>query len=381
MLAEIALLLAPRRHPPLLARRRAEAIAVRVRWFATLFAALTLAWIALDAVVIGKPWWVPLALARVAAASCFGAIAIFAARGEPTLRRSRAALAALMLVPVGFFVAAQHVLQGVQLTGFAQGVGAAYSFVPFLLACGIAAFPLTALEAILLAALPFGAELWFVSFEGRSVGGYLALDAFWLLFLLACVATFAAMSQVKLMIELVQRAVRDPLTRCLRRESGLELLQMQLALAIRRNSPLAVLFADLDHFKRVNDRFGHDAGDVVLAHAAEALRCATRDSDSVLRWGGEEFVLVLPDANSADAVACIERLRAGGVAHGPDGHPITLSIGIAEYIEDHVSDARALVDLADQRMYTAKQAGRNRYVRASLLPPVTIFGEISAGTG
>jgi diguanylate cyclase (GGDEF)-like protein len=156
--------------------------------------------------------------------------------------------------------------------------------------------------------------------------------------------------------------VRDPLTGCLRRESGTELLDAQLHLARRRSAPLTLLFADLDRFKAVNDEFGHEAGDRVLAAAAAALREIARGSDVAIRWGGEEFVVVLPDTTSTDAVTLIQRLGAGTLGTLPDGRPITMSIGIAQVRADAVQSAAALVSLADHRMYLAKQAGRNRYV-------------------
>ncbi|MGZ5040365.1 MAG: GGDEF domain-containing protein, partial [Usitatibacter sp.] len=187
-------------------------------------------------------------------------------------------------------------------------------------------------------------------------------EMLWLLVLIAGAAGFAAASQLKLLVALVDEAVRDPLTGCLRRESGAELLEMQFSLARRRNAPLAVLFADLDRFKAVNDAFGHEAGDRVLATAATALREIARDSDVVIRWGGEEFVMVLPETTSTDAVTLIQRLRAGTLGAFPDGRPTTVSIGVAESRADGAPDAAELVALADHRMYLAKQAGRDRYV-------------------
>jgi diguanylate cyclase (GGDEF)-like protein len=362
MSIELAPLLDPRRQPQLLHRRRAEAILARVRAFAALFAFLTVAWIAVDAAVLGPPWWVALAKARLAAGAAFLALTLAARAAPRNMRNARLALAALFLIAVGFFIAAQQALAGFHVSGLARGIEAAYAFVPFLLACGIAAFPLTALESALLMIVPLAGEAWFVNFEGGLALPLIALEAFWLLLLLAAVATFAAMSQVKLMMALVSQAIRDPLTGCLRRESGLELLEMQLALALRRGTALAVLFADIDRFKEVNDAFGHEVGDAVLAATADALRKATRVSDSVVRWGGEEFVMILPDATPADAVRCVERLRALGAGRLPDGRPVTVSIGIAERLHDAEPDARRLVALADGRMYAAKQAGRNRYV-------------------
>ena len=112
----------------------------------------------------------------------------------------------------------------------------------------------------------------------------------------------------------------------------------------------------------MNDEFGHEVGDGVLAAAAAALREITRDSDVAIRWGGEEFVVVLPDTTSTDAVTLIQRLRASSLGTLPDGRRITVSIGVAELRADGVQSAAALVSLADHRMYLAKQAGRNRYV-------------------
>ena len=181
---------------------------------------------------------------------------------------------------------------------------------------------------------------------------------------IAGAAGFAGMSQVRLMAALILQATRDPLTGCLRRESGRELLEIQYRLAERRGEPLAVLFADLDRFKDVNDTWGHDLGDQVLATAATSLREASRESDIVLRWGGEEFVVILPGATGEEALALVGRLRERGVARLPDERAMTLSIGIAERITDATPSAAALVALADRRMYLGKQAGRNRCVHS-----------------
>jgi diguanylate cyclase (GGDEF)-like protein len=123
-----------------------------------------------------------------------------------------------------------------------------------------------------------------------------------------------------------------------------------------------VLFADIDRFKLVNDEFGHEAGDRVLAEVAASLRGALRESDVLVRWGGEEFLAILPQASRAEAAALIDRLRARGFGLLPDRRAVTLSIGLAEYPSDGSGRAIDLVALADQRMYAAKQAGRNRFV-------------------
>jgi diguanylate cyclase (GGDEF)-like protein len=230
-----------------------------------------------------------------------------------------------------------------------------------MLAAGIGAFPLAIAESAVIAAILCAVEATVLATDGLA-GLSAGPEMLWLLALIAGAAGFAAASQLKLLVALVDEAVRDPLTGCLRRESGAELLEAQLSLARRRGSPLALLFADLDRFKAVNDEFGHEVGDGVLAAAAAALRAIARDSDVAIRWGGEEFVVVLPDTTSTDAVTLIKRLHAGSLGTLPDGRRMTVSIGVAELRADRAHDAAALVSLADHRMYLAKQAGRNRYV-------------------
>ncbi|WCB92230.1 hypothetical protein DSM104299_00920 [Baekduia alba] len=127
------------------------------------------------------------------------------------------------------------------------------------------------------------------------------------------------------------------------------------------DAPLSVAALDLDHFKAINDRFGHEVGDQVLARAARLLEATVRATDVVARTGGEEFVVVMLGTSAADAVACAERLRAA-IADAPwhavaPGLEITASIGV---VSAHATRTDELVRLADRRLYAAKEAGRNR---------------------
>lgn len=342
-------------------RRRAEVILARVGVFSRLFALMTLAFIALDAALLPASQWQPLAAGRVATAAAFGGIGLWAGRPPASLWRAIAAMALLFAVPAAFALFAHDLLHQPDGRAASRFLAAAYSFMPFLIAAGVATFPLRPMEAMALVLLAFGVEFGF-QLRHAHQDPLMSGEAFWLLFLVATIAAFAATSQAKLLAELVRQMIRDPLTACLRRESGQELLESQLALCRRHGAPLTVMFADLDHFKHVNDAFGHEAGDAVLAQAAASLKAVARESDTVLRWGGEEFVVVLPNTGSADAVRLVERLRERGVARMPDGTAITLSVGIAETLQDGLESVDALVELADRRMYQAKQGGRDRYV-------------------
>jgi diguanylate cyclase (GGDEF)-like protein len=159
----------------------------------------------------------------------------------------------------------------------------------------------------------------------------------------------------------------DPLTSLLNRRAFRDLAGSAHAAAARRSRPLSVLLLDLDHFKAINDTRGHAAGDAALRTVGALLRSTARASDLCARWGGEEFLLLLPDTDLDDARALAERLRQAVsetvVMH--DGEPIALtaSLGVAQRQPEQSLDA--LIAAADGALYAAKQAGRNRVACAA----------------
>jgi diguanylate cyclase (GGDEF)-like protein len=187
--------------------------------------------------------------------------------------------------------------------------------------------------------------------------------------LIAGVAVLAGLSQLAFIIVMVRESIRDRMTGCFSRPSGEELLELQFNLAHRSGEPMTVAFIDLDHFKQVNDNFGHEAGDVVLRTAAYSIQSHLRSGDMLVRWGGEEFLLIMPGTSPAQACLALERVREAGLGVRPDNTPITASIGIAEKRLDKAESWAALVEIADQRMYLAKQGGRNRIVGCNATEP------------
>jgi diguanylate cyclase (GGDEF)-like protein len=166
--------------------------------------------------------------------------------------------------------------------------------------------------------------------------------------------------------ELREQAVTDPLTGLYNRRYLWEFLRREWIRAKRRNDTLAVIMIDLDHFKRVNDAHGHEAGDFVLTAVAGLLRNRIRSSDIVCRYGGEEFALVLPEASLENVRLRAEDIRMAikdlDLTH--QGVPlgrITASLGIALF-PDHVDDPDSLMQAADAALYEAKGAGRDRTV-------------------
>lgn len=156
-------------------------------------------------------------------------------------------------------------------------------------------------------------------------------------------------------------AATDPLTGLPNRRQADEVLVRLVAAARRTGRPLAVALVDLDHFKAINDRYGHTAGDVTLRETGAAIRAFLRCSDHVARFGGEEFLLLLPDTSGTDAMAVAKKLRrriAGLEVAELDGG-VTASLGVAAFPQDGDSPDE-LINAADAALYRAKENGRDR---------------------
>jgi two-component system cell cycle response regulator len=160
------------------------------------------------------------------------------------------------------------------------------------------------------------------------------------------------------------QATHDGLTGLLNRSAILGTLDKELARAAREGHPLSLLMLDLDHFKQINDTHGHAAGDTVLRECARRMGQAIRNYDSVGRYGGEEFLVVLPGCDGPSAIAQAERLRetfaAFPFAHGAALLQVTCSIGVSSRVRPALDDAEALLREADLALYGAKGDGRNR---------------------
>ena len=162
---------------------------------------------------------------------------------------------------------------------------------------------------------------------------------------------------------LANAALTDLLTGLPNRRSAMDQLEQAWSSATRSGLPLAVMVIDIDHFKHINDTYGHAAGDMVLREAAAVLRSSARREDSVCRIGGEEFLVICPNTDLESAMQSAERLRtnlsAKRITIGQTEKTLTVSIGVATR-EHNTLDIDALVSLADQALYAAKEAGRNQ---------------------
>lgn len=356
---ELPQLLLPSRHSLLLSQRRATMIVNRVRLFAFLFALLTPLWSVIDLIVFDYPLWSSLAVSRLLAAIAFASLLVFY-RPNGDLLDAYRAIAILFFIPTVFYVVSHTLITGQQLDPFSAAVATGYAFLPFVLMAGLAIFPLTLLENMVLAGTLLLAQglagylNWPLLNWPSYAGGY------WLLVLIAGVTALACMSQLAFMIALVRQAIRDPLTGILSRGSGTEILHLLWSNAEQNNGCLALAFFDIDHFKSINDTYGHEAGDRVLQEFTGNLQARMRGSDTLLRWGGEEFLLVMPNTDMHQARRALRRLTESGLGVRPDGTRLTASIGLAERCADRVSSPNELLELADHRMYRAKTGGRDQ---------------------
>ncbi len=169
------------------------------------------------------------------------------------------------------------------------------------------------------------------------------------------------LSNLALRRSLEQQSLRDPLTNLFNRRYFNEQLAIEFERANRSRTPLAVQMVDIDHFKRINDRFGHEAGDRVLRMVSDILGQNARSGDIVCRWGGEEFLVLMPGSNAATAKRRADEIRAriNDQIEIVGGTRVSVSIGVASYPE-HASDPDGLIDVSDRALYAAKGAGRNR---------------------
>ena len=166
-----------------------------------------------------------------------------------------------------------------------------------------------------------------------------------------------------------KQAQQDTLTRLPNRRGIQQFIEFESARARRQKKPLTLILCDIDRFKRVNDQYGHDGGDVVLKHVSDLFKASIREQDGVARWGGEEFLFVLPDTEESNAVVLAEKVRetlaTSPVELQQKNVVITASFGVAQI--DFEQGLDKALTLADKALYKAKEKGRNKVLSASSL--------------
>lgn len=342
-------------------RRQQDALAqARIAVFSLVLAALTLAWIPADAVGLGMEHAATTWPLRAVIALGLLVLARFSRRVPAQISLH----SFFWLQAIGF-----GSLQMLVASARADAVQIGYGLFPFLLAAQLGLFALPWWRALLAALAPAA------QFAATQLLPWdpplLPWSGLWLFLLIVAVATWSSHAQWRLLIGLLgarQDAAQDPLTGLANRRAAARRLDSERTRALRQGEPLSLLMLDLDRFKDINDRWGHDGGDQVLATIAQVLREELRGIDLPARFGGEEFMVILPNTSPAQALRVAERVREHVARLTVDmpgsAATITTSVGIATLAEAETTDG--LVRRADAALYAAKETGRNRCVAAPM---------------
>lgn len=161
--------------------------------------------------------------------------------------------------------------------------------------------------------------------------------------------------------EIVNMSMRDGLTGLFNHTSCYEILNLELKKYSRHGTVVSIILSDIDNFKTLNDQCGHQEGDRTLKELAAIIENTTRDSDICCRYGGEEFLIILPLTNNAGAAEIAEKIRLNAMCISAGGCPLTISSGVAS-CDEHAITSHSLVEKADRALYQAKRGGKNRVV-------------------
>lgn len=357
---KVSNLISSKTHSPLLSRRRAMVILSRVRMMALVGSALYFAGILFDTISLDDENFKSLVVFRCAAAALL-LILVLAIRKSETLSAAYRGLAFFFTINLIFQALAQPLILPQYVQSIHDLPTAGYAVLPFLIVVCIAVFPLSIKEAFLVVVLVFTSELLILALMPDQTNPQPGLGILVSLIVACALCSFSAISQLSYMVSLVEQASIDVLTGCYSRNSGEEILDVQFRIARRQKTPMTLAFLDLDDFKLINDKYGHEAGDTVLTNAAFFIRKNLRESDILIRWGGEEFVMLLPHTDTDGSTKAIRRMRTNGLGNRPDGNPLTASIGVVELMTSGAKSWNDLIDLADAQMYLAKSMGKNEY--------------------
>lgn len=354
-------ILSTRHHSDDFKETRADHIVLRLRFLLAFYAVAIPLWIPFDYLLLRPEHFTAMVLPRFLMA---GFLILL---GRITLRalssRQVQALLALTFVASGaFYFTTMHILH----QGVAEVPLAGYNLMPFLMVAMLGVFPLTLDWGVALIAtitIPF---LALAASQGQLITAD-TINMLWMLLMLGGVSLWVQSSQLLMLLRLYRESTQDPLTGLINRRVLMKRLTSEVAHLSERKISFCILMFDLDRFKRINDNYGHLIGDKVLKTTAAILQKGLREHDIVARFGGEEFVAVLPACKSAEAVAVAERIRAN--CHDthlatPNGDSIQLStsVGVTEYEPGEAIEVT--LNRVDESLYKAKEMGRNRVVHS-----------------
>jgi diguanylate cyclase (GGDEF)-like protein len=348
-----------RSHSPDFRSSRTGYIFLRIRILALMGAILTLLWLPVEYYLLPEPLIPYFVFLRCIVASCLLGLSMWTAQPYH-LGRVHIRLGLLILIPSLFYLIASLLLNFYSPQTWSMG----YEYFPLLLITMGAIFPLTISEGI----LAVFAVLLFYLITNVLVNGLLSievLNTLWLMLLLGSIALWTELSQLHILLRLYRQATRDPLTGLFNRRILIEQLQNDM----NNKNKIAILLFDLDRFKRINDSYGHLAGDEVLRAFAKILETQLREQDVIGRYGGEEFLAILPNTSEQEAIILAEniRLKCHDVKVETLLHhqlQFTVSIGVTEW--ECNESIEFLLNRVDDFLYVAKEQGRDCVVAKSL---------------
>lgn len=359
---DIIQLISPFSHLFAMTERRAFLIISRVQQLSRFFALMTLGWIVTDIIFLPKSLWGLLVLNRVLTSMAYTVLGFMRLTKKTCLATALFMLTGLFVITLIFLFFSILIFKDSVVNIISIPFASTYYFAPFVLAAGVGFFPLTFFEAFLLLATPIIASMFiYISmFNGTFVNEF-GYQILWVLVLISITSAAASASQIGFLLELFKDSALDAMTGLYTRRMGEITLNQQFAAAKRAGTSFSVLFLDIDHFKEINDLFGHDAGDNVLKIISKELKRMLRQQDIAVRWGGDEILIGLPNTDKVQAEHLLQLLAKEGLGIRPDGNLVTASIGAAEIQGDQALSSLDLITLADNRLYAAKKNGRNCY--------------------
>ena len=358
-------LLGTKRHSPDFTGSRAEHMHWRLRLLTLALAVTTPSWIIVDIATLHGSDAAQVIALRVLVTCIFSAIFLLPVNLH-SLFAARLRLGLIILTGAAFYLTSRMLLNG---SMDEAGIISGYSFIPYLMVAMLALFPLTVIEGILATAMVFLTVVVAEILLG-TLNSLESLGQLWLIGLLSAFSVAAEVTQLQMLLRLYRQATRDPLTGLLNRRALSELIGGEVIRSRRYDRKLSILLFDLDRFKRINDNYGHLIGDLVLKEFSALLLRELRQIDTVGRYGGEEFLVVLPETNLVSATELAERIRTvieDSPAISAEGQIInyTTSIGVTELtLEEEIESA---IKRVDDCLYRAKEEGRNRVVATELL--------------
>ncbi len=358
-------LISTRHHSDDFIETRAEYIALRLRFMAFFYAVTVPLWIPFDYYLLQPAHFAPIATARFLLAGFLLALGLFTLR-KLASRQIHIALTLSILAPALFYAAAMLILN----QGVAEPIPAGYGFMPFLVIAMLGIFPLTLAWGASLTLAVIIIHLGLTALLGQLMVAE-TVDKLWAFLMFGGITLWVQAGQLLMLLKLYRESTQDPLTGMVNRRILMKRLASEIAQVSEGKPAFCILMFDLDRFKRINDNHGHLTGDKVLKTAAALIQGGLREQDIVARFGGEEFIAVLPGATIETAIAIAERIRQRcyeAPMTAPDGQRLQLStsVGVTQY------EAGEAVELTltrvDDSLYKAKEQGRNRVIHSQSTP-------------